>query len=634
MGSVTEEIKARIDIVDLISDYVTLKKAGRNYKALCPFHSEKTPSFFVFPETQTWRCFGACNEGGDIFTFVMKHEGMDFPEALRFLARQAGVELKPSRGRTSAPKEEIERLSELLAEAARWFHHQLLNSPEAAGARAYIAKRGLEQATIQAFMLGYAPRRSRLSAHLRAAGYTTHEMLRAGVLTERDDGTLRDRFFHRLMIPIRDRNGRTVGFGARALEPDQVPKYMNSPQGPLFDKSKLLFGLDMARRTIREQEVAVIVEGYMDVMQAHQAGFTNVVAQMGTALTEPQLRQLSRYADRLILALDPDAAGVSATMRGLEVASQVLEKEKTPVFDPGGVMRWSGRLGVDFRVVVLPEGNDPDDLIRQSPEKWRELVGNARPVVDYVIESALRGKGELTAQEKEQIARQVLPIISAVESHLQRRDNIQKLARALRIDEATLMIWAERQRQLPRRPRRVKEPPKQPKSDKTHGPRREAYILAVLLVHPYLIYRANRRLRELGQPPLSDDDFTLASYRAVFRAFTSALGQDEYDPIDHIHRNTDPWVAEEADALLADFPPDSLPGDEKMALDWTAGVLRLRISALKRRLVEMRYLQEEIEAAGDLTLAADQATIMQQYTRDLGRLQKALSSELAAIRHI
>jgi DNA primase len=279
--SVTDEIKSRLNIVDVIGSTVQLKKAGRLYKGLCPFHHEKTPSFVVYPDSQNWRCYGACAEGGDIFNFIMKRESWDFGEALRFLAGQAGVDLEPYDTHTAQKSEERDRLQSLLRDTAYYFNHLLANAPEAQHARDYVAKRSLSAETIDAFGIGYSPNSwDALSKWLLDLGYTPQELVDAGVVVVKEEGGTYDRFRDRLIIPIRDVKGNVVGFGARGFSADQQPKYLNSPQSALFDKSHLLFGLDLARRTIRESDLAVIVEGYMDTLQAHQAGFSNVVAQM------------------------------------------------------------------------------------------------------------------------------------------------------------------------------------------------------------------------------------------------------------------------------------------------------------------------------------------------------------------
>ncbi|MGC8826016.1 MAG: DNA primase, partial [Anaerolineae bacterium] len=280
--TVVDQIKDRLDIVDVVSAYVPLKKSGRTYKGLCPFHAEKTPSFVVFPETGTWHCFGACGTGGDIFTFIMRIEKVDFGEALRILAEKAGVLLEERRPQEKARQDLLERLRGANAAAAAFFHQLLLHSPQAGFARRYLAGRYLTQETIESFELGYAPNDwEALSRHLTAQGYTTAELLEAGLIIAREEGGHHDRFRNRLMIPIRDLRGRVIGFGARALD-DTPPKYLNSPQTPIFDKGAVLFGLDRAAKTIRARSEAIIVEGYMDVMMAHQHGVTNVVAAMGT----------------------------------------------------------------------------------------------------------------------------------------------------------------------------------------------------------------------------------------------------------------------------------------------------------------------------------------------------------------
>ena len=643
--SVIDDVKARLDILDVVSGYVSLQKAGRNFKALCPFHQEKTPSFVVFPDTQTWRCFGACGEGGDVFSFVMKKEGWDFGEALRVLAERAGVELKPLTPAQQQQASENERLQGMLEETARFFHEQLLTAPAAQGARDYVAGRGLRPETVAAFQLGYAPDDWRQALqHLQMLGYTQDEVVEAGVAIRNEQGNVYDRFRHRLVIPIRDGRGRTAGFGARALEKEAVPKYLNSPQGPLFDKSRLLYGLDAARRAIRETETAVIVEGYMDVLQAHQAGFSNVVAQMGTALTEDQLRQLNRYASRLILALDPDAAGLNATMRGLNVARETLDGDRVVTFDPRGMMRYTGLLELDIRVVSLPEGNDPDDLIRREPAAWEALLARAIPVADFVIQ---QGTAHLTAQsspqEREQVARVLLPILTATESDIQRSSNIQALARRVRIDERALIQWSRRRqaartRALPslREQRRLAErsaPATAPTGPPGQSALREGFCLRLLLEQPERLYAANRLLRELQDDnalladvlaPLKAEDFTRPDYQAVFQVLARALDQHEDEPIDYFYAHLSPELRAVVDELrvtsLEEFEQalpralatelrsimrdqarlNALPEPDTRA--WLQEVLALRQRLLERQRNELYFIQQDAQAlSGDLT---------------------------------
>ena len=287
--SVIDEVKQRIDIVDVIGQYASLTKAGRTFRGLCPFHSEKHPSFFVYPEQQSWHCFGACNTGGDVFSFIMKKQGIDFGEALRLLAQRAGVTI-PSKFEPEA--EGKERLYQANQAAAQYFHNLLLNSPAGEKAKNYVASRGVSPKTVTDFQLGFSLNSwEALKQHLMERGYTENELLTTGLITESERGETHDRFRNRLMFPILDSRGRITGFGARALD-DSLPKYLNSAQTPLFDKSSSLYGINLAQAAIRQQNLAVIVEGYMDVITAHQNGFNNVVASMGTAVTEKQVNIL------------------------------------------------------------------------------------------------------------------------------------------------------------------------------------------------------------------------------------------------------------------------------------------------------------------------------------------------------
>ena len=317
--SVTEEIKSRIDIVSYVQRHVPeLKKAGRNHKACCPFHTEKTPSFVVNPERQSWHCFGACAEGGDLFTFAQKLHGWDFKEALRELALEAGVELRPQTPAQQARSDHLDRMRGLVAAASDLYHDRLF-APESRSILNYATEtRGLSRETVKTFRIGVAPDRWDFALDaLLSMGYDEDEVIEAGLAARSEHGRVYDRFRNRLIIPINDERGRVVGFGGRALDPDEPAKYINSPQTPLFDKSRLLYGLDRARSAIRESGVTVIVEGYMDVIQAHQAGYLNVVAQMGTAMTESQIRLIApRFAKSIVLALDSDAAGQNAARRG------------------------------------------------------------------------------------------------------------------------------------------------------------------------------------------------------------------------------------------------------------------------------------------------------------------------------
>ena len=459
--STIDEIKARIDIVDLVSETVQLRRSGKSHTGFCPFHSNtRTPAFVVFPDSGTWRCFGQCNEGGDIFRFVMKKEGCDFPEALRILAEKAGVELKPPTAAEQQAAEEHDHLRVLLEDAVTFYRHQLLNTAGGKQALEYLKqKRNLNDATIEIFGLGYAPASwDSLLNFFRSKGYKQQDLLDAGVVTARQqDGSggvksagdqggsesqnrrVYDRFRNRLMIPIRDERGRMAGFGARILNPDDLPKFLNSPQTAIFDKGHLLYGLDRARKTIRSLDQVIIVEGYLDVIALHQAGFTNVVSPMGTALTEHQLFLLKRFSRRIVLALDPDAAGNQATLRGLQIARQAMDHENELVFDARGLMGYEARLQADIRVTTLPEGMDPDEIVNRDPHEWDTIVIRAKPIVIHVMETLAAGRDLDDPKIKTEIAGQVVPLIQDVANPIERDAYRQRLARLLRVDERALL---------------------------------------------------------------------------------------------------------------------------------------------------------------------------------------------------
>ena len=449
--SAIEEIKSRIDIVGYVQRYVPeLKKAGRNHKACCPFHTEKTPSFVVNPERQTWHCFGACAEGGDLFTFAQKLHGWDFKEALRELGQEAGVEIRRQTPDQRQRSDRVAQLRALIAEAAEIYHRQLFQ-PQSHATRNYVVQeRGLSRATLGEFRVGVAPDRwDFILNELKALGHSEQDIIDAGLAARNDRGNVYDRFRNRLMIPIADERGRVVGFGGRALNPDEPAKYINSPQSALFDKSRLLYGLDRARSAIRDSETAVIVEGYLDVIQAHQAGFSNVVAQMGTAMTEAQIRRIApRFAKRIVLALDSDAAGQSAARRSLEVARQTLADDLT------------SRLATEIRIMQLPAGQDPDDVLRGSPDNWTRLVASAREVADFVIDSETANlSANASLQERQRSAANVLPLLLASENNPYRQESLQKLARRLRIGETDLLAWAQETSQSMRPASAARQPP-------------------------------------------------------------------------------------------------------------------------------------------------------------------------------
>ncbi|MBI2330816.1 MAG: DNA primase [Chloroflexi bacterium] len=436
--STIDEIKAKIDIVDLVSEAgVKLRKAGRNQTGFCPFHDNKhTPAFVVWPESGTWRCFGACNEGGDIFKFVMKREGIDFKEALQKLALRAGVEVQQIQRETPQQREAYDHLRVLLEDAVVYYRSHLFANNEILN---YLhEKRGLTDATIETFGLGY---------------YMPQDLVDAGMLSERESGGYYDRFRNRIMIPIRDENGKMAGFGARIVDPDDIPKFLNSPETAIFTKGHLLYGLDRARKPIRAADQAVIVEGYLDGIALHQAGYENVVSPMGTAMTEDQLRLLKRSTRRIVLALDPDVAGQKAVLRGLEAARSAMDKEGELAFDAHGLLRNEARLQADLRVATMPDDLDPDEIVARNKEEWATLIANAKPIITHVMETVSAGQDLNDPKIKNQIAAQVLPLIDDMGSPLERDTYRQALARMLRVDERSLMAAQPKGPVVRRKPR-------------------------------------------------------------------------------------------------------------------------------------------------------------------------------------
>jgi DNA primase len=671
--SVTDDIKSRLDIVQYIQQFVPLKKAGRYYKACCPFHNEKTPSFVVNPETQSWRCFGSCAEGGDLFSFAQKYHGWSFGEALEALGQQAGVEVRQQSAEQQQQQARLDALRGLMQAAADYYHQRLADHPEVL--RYARERRGFSDETLLAYQIGYAPQDWQTTGdYLRQLGYSDADLLEVGLARRSEAGRVYDYFRHRLMIPIRDERGRVVGFGARALAADDNPKYLNSPQTPLFDKSHLLFGLDRAKKAIRDSETAVIVEGYMDVIQAHQAGFLNVVAQMGTALTETQLKTLApRWARKIILALDADAAGQNATMRSLEVARGALQADYT------------GKLAVDMLVLQIPGAKDPDDLIRETPEAWPELIGAAVPVADYVIAVETAGlTAGASAVEREAIARRLAPILLASENDLYRQDNLQKLALRLRIPENTLLALAAEQQRIAQarspRHRPDEAPPEMPplnldaltippdeddapaaqrppapiRQSRQEAVRWEAECLGALLREPDLVYQINRKFRELAGAqtallagPLAEfgaADFHHSDYRAVVAIILESLEQDELLPARYVSHRLDAILQQvllddqilaSQDEFLSFHVRNRFAADRQHILKTTSALKNAALlthdhvirTALSLRLQRLRRESEELRLLGQSGAGEDQELL----PVDLHRLYAAVVRAISLI---
>jgi DNA primase len=636
--SVVDEVRSRIDIVEVIGQYVKLTRSGRNYKGLSPFQSERTPSFFVFPETQTFKDFSS-GEQGDVFSFLMKKEGMTFLEALRELARRAGVELSQQTEAQKRDEEYDDRLRNAVTQAAEYFHQLLLNAPQAANCRAYVKeKRHLSDDTVRVWQLGYSLMDYHaLSNFLTSRGFTPQELIDAGLLIENEEGRRYDRFRGRLIIPIRDDKGRVIGFGSRSLDGSE-PKYMNSPQTVIFDKGRLLFGLDRARAAIRTEQTAVLVEGYMDVIGTHQAGFTNVVAGMGTSLTESQLKTLKRLSPRIVLALDPDAAGNRAVLRGVDVAREALDRDDTPTFNPRGVIQHESKLNADIRVALMPEGLDPDEIVLQSAERWREIIVQARPVVDHVIDTVLKGFDLNDPHGKSEAVKAVAPIVRDLSDPVRRDYYIQQLARKLSLNpRAIAQAMAAAPRTEPRSQRQearsqneeARGPedlpftdgstPERPqssidnrKSKIQNRPDLETHLVAVLARKPVLLMDANVALTRANLEMLSQEDFLNPALRAGFvQLDRAATGQP-------LPEADDDWLE-----LIADEP---LTSDDEtyMREEAVRTALRLREENLRRDRSALALMTDEAQARRDPVSASQYNRKLQDVNNKLLRVQKAL----------
>ena len=477
--TVVDEIKGRQDILEVVSRYVPLQRSGRSYKASCPFHQEKTPSFYVFPDRQTWRCFGACATGGDIFSFVMRAENLEFAQALKRLAEQAGVSL-PERGRR--PDQQI---TLQVNEEARGYFQSLLASPQGAAARTYLARRGLTPETIEKFELGLSPGDGEsLKNRLAKQGLSLEQLALSGVVRREESGRYRDFFRGRLMIPIRNARGELGGFGGRALD-DSNPKYLNSPRTPSFDKGRILYALYLAQEAARQRGI-VIVEGYMDAIMAHQHGFGNVVASMGTALTEHQVAQVRRITGNITMALDPDAAGQQATLRSLESSWRVFQARVTGRAQ--GITMYQREETPDLLIAVLPEGMDPDQVIRRSPEEWARLVETGMPLLEYLFAALSAQVNLATPQGKTRLAELLFPLIAAVPDPSRQDHYFQELAARLGVTPQTLQAsvgrpYPGRRSRDPARPAQVASASAFAKLERDPM---EDYCLALLLQHPEL----------------------------------------------------------------------------------------------------------------------------------------------------
>ena len=494
---VISRVRDSVDIVDLVSGYVSLRKTGKNWVGLCPFHSEKTPSFSVNSDKQIFHCFG-CGAGGDAFKFLELQEGLNFPDAVRKLAERSGITLPESRPRGESRKADDERkaLLAVLAEAAAYFRREL-EGPPGSTARAYLAKRGLTQAVIDEFSLGYSrPEWDGLLRHLRQKGHAPALLEKAGLIVKRSEGEGHyDRFRGRIIFPIRDISGNVIAFGGRVMD-DSLPKYLNSPETPLYSKSNVLYCLDRAKEPARKQGYFIIVEGYLDAIACHQYGAKNAVATLGTALTDGHLRLMRRFAQNLVLIFDPDPAGVKAALRGFDLLAG---------------------SGMKVNVVSLPDGDDPDTFLKKRGyEAFAACLKGSVKFMDFILGQVVRDGAAAPIDAKVDRAAEMLGYIAKLPSGIERDHYLKRTAEALDVDEVVL-------RQELKQHRAPHAGPRESSPAGRAVPRRQHPKAEEMLIH--LMLRDEDLARRVAKEILPED-FTDQLYQRAFKRIADVLARD------------------------------------------------------------------------------------------------------------
>lgn len=570
---VVDQIKQKLDVVEVLGEYLKLTKVGRNYKARCPFHAEKTPSFMVSPERQSWHCFG-CNEGGDIFSFVMKMEGMEFGDALRILARKAGVQLQRQNPQVQSQKKRLYDLCEL---AARYFEVQLEKSAEGQNIQKYLLGRGLKPETIKEWRLGWARNEWRsLSDFLRSRGYTEREMLAAGLIIEKDSSTgdvrsanrYYDRFRSRIIFPIFDIQGQVIAFGGRIFGDDSpdAAKYLNSPQTTLYDKGRVLYGLNSGKTDIRQKDFCILVEGYMDLLMSWQAGVKNVVASSGTALTEEQLKLIGRYTKNISMAFDSDIAGDTATKRSIELA-----------------------LVQDFNIKIIQMADkDPADVVKKNPADWVKIVESAGSVMDFYFSSAFgRHDGSMPEGRKE-ILKMILPVIKSIASRTEQSEWLTKLAAILRVNEKDLVYDLARVKtQATAQSKAVTGPPVCVVKSRQEG--LEERFLGLCLNNP-------QKLSELS---LSGTDFNDERFARIFSELQVLMEKKKgKDVLGGLRRRLSPELNLQLDYISLKI--EQIPADEmEMIAEMETCLKELKVLKLRRQLTALSFDIKDAQGEGN-----------------------------------
>jgi DNA primase len=584
-----QEIKDRLDLVDLVSEHLRLQKAGRDLKGLCPFHQEKTPSLYVSPEKQLWHCYG-CQKGGDHFTFIQDIEHVDFRGALRLLADKTGVVLEesPGAGRQRELKRTIQRLNLL---AAQYFHHILLENQAGQRALIQLESRGVTRASMTEFQLGFAPagqHKDNLVRFLRKHGVSDRELLEAGLAIKPEGGgELWDRFRQRIIIPIHDEHGELVAFGGRVIDDTNQPKYLNTSQTALYDKGRTLFNLHRARKSIHEMKHAVLMEGYFDAITAWQANVTNVVTTSGTALSEHQVRLLKRETQELVLAFDRDDAGLNATQRAIELTS---------------------KSGIYIKVVRVPQGKDPDDYLRANPDGWANLREHALPEWEYLLRQALGNLDLTDAGDRRRAAELVIPVLAKIPEASVLEIYAQQAAGWLRIEPAALLrdVHALKSgHHAPRpAPARVEaysspargegNPPPRPSPARGEGDVRkdEGYLLGLLIERPDLVAEVAEELRDVS--------FSSPAYEQVFARLQQMVeGDATARPTDRLSEFTADEQGLISAVAMTRYPELDSGSEAALRQSLEQCLQTLKINASQRRLKALVAEMRAVRASGD-----------------------------------
>ncbi|HEX8118973.1 MAG TPA: DNA primase [Pyrinomonadaceae bacterium] len=579
-----DDLRRQADIVRVVGDYVTLKKKGANWMACCPFHQEKTPSFSVNPSKNIFYCFG-CSKGGSVFNFVMELEGVSFPESVRIVAEKAGVPLPElvDDKRFEAKRKEADEVVELNAWALEFWGRQLKEeNAEAKAAREYVEGRGLNEETVKAFRLGYAPNSwEALGNYLKSKGATIGQIERSGLVVKKEQGGYYDRFRGRLIFPVTDAQGRPVAFGARAMRPGDEPKYLNSPETAAYTKGRHLFGLSVTREEIRRKKFAILVEGYLDLIVPFQHGVRNVVASLGTALTNEQAKLLNRFARKVVVNYDGDRAGVNAAKRAIEVL-----------------------LPEDFevKVLVLPEGADPDEFVRaHGADEYNRRRGEAVPHMQFVLEQAMRDRNLHNPPEKSDAVAEVLPYVRAVRNPIQKREYFDISMDSLRVEDLSLRqeLWKAVSDRGPLATAGEEEIKKKVARASVGAPTVAEKRLLELLLH-------DPDLRSYVLPQVHESDYeglaTAAIYEALRRADEG--GQEVgFDSLNEL------MGGDAAQAFLPElwmYEPERAEGEAvDVFLAEAEGCLRtLRLMSYERRIKELAAEVAAAGRAGEETLQA------------------------------